>query len=398
MNNQIRLIASMLIITVCLGHLKAQTYESRNYVKIPANREIIKTMKAKNCLEVLEAGTVVQYETKQKKGTVEYTISKRDSLESCKTYPFDKEITIKMQSLRGKANLTIDEKDPSLLQVNYWISSKKVLKKGTKIHLIYRELRCDTLMKPKKEIKTILKSDTSIYLASAYRDTFPKTLWQKLKIKKHENVYYADTIHDWYKYSDIILKIYDGEKQTGLYANMYDRNAQYTLKLQNREYISYPKSGWEFGALTIPLKYRRSYTKSVEGVDIKVKDEFIADFNIGTYGGYQIGRNRLRMEGSKLRELTQVGCSFGGFVSFSTTDLDSLNTTAGDIPFTKDKKSTIGIISPGIAAMFTLYNFQIGTFAGWDLAIGQNRKNWNHKDRLWIGFGFGYKLGGFWKK
>lgn len=360
-----------------INSLQAQTYESRNYVKIPPNREIIKTMKASKCLEVLEAGTVVQYETKRKLGTVEYTVSKRDSLKASKAYPFDKEIKVKLKSLPGKANLTVDEKDPSLFLVNYWLNPSYLIPVGTTVLVNKRSLQCDTTMKGDKGRKYTLRKDTTISLAQ---------------------VTCRDTSEAWYKYSDLILKTYDGDKLTGVYANMYDRNAQYTLKLQNREYISNPKHGWEFGALTIPFKYRFGYEKTVEGIDIKVKDEFISDLNIGAYGGYQYGRHRFRMEGNKLRELAKLGGSVGGFITFSTVALDSLNTTAGTEPFSKDEKSTIGIISPGLAAMFTLYNFQIGAFAGWDLAIGQDRKNWNHNNRLWLGFGFGYNLGGFWKK
>lgn len=369
------LIAGML--STCLNSLQAQTYESRNFIKIPPNREIIKTMTAKKCPEMVKSGSVVHHEFKRKLENIEYTISKTDSLDTCRTYLFDKEIKVKLKSLPGKANLTVDEKDPSLFLVNYWLNPSYLIPVGTTVQVNKRSLQCDTTMKGDKGRKYTLRKDTTILLAQ---------------------VTCMDTSEAWYKYSDLILKTYEGEKLTGVYANMYDRNAQYTLKLQNREYISYPKHGWEFGALTIPFKYRFGYEKTVEGIDIKVKDEFISDLNIGAYGGYQYGRHRFRMEGNKLRELAKLGGSVGGFITFSTVALDSLNTTAGTEPFSKDEKSTIGIISPGLAAMFTLYNFQIGAFAGWDLAIGQDRKNWNHNNRLWLGFGFGYNLGGFWKK
>jgi len=403
-----------------MNSLQAQTYESRNYIKIPPNREIIKTMKASKCTEVLDSGYVVHHEFKRKLDGVEYTISKTDSLTRDKSYYFDKAIKVKLKSLPGKANLTVDEKDPSLFQVNYWLSSEVVLKIGTTIQLLEGKLGCDTLM-DYKGTKHVLKSDTSFYLAWVYlNDTLNKDLLKNLKYKKYDTTHiknttdapilgnkakgnlviasFNDTVNDWYKYSDLILKTYEGERLTGVYANMFDRNGQYTLKLQNSEYISYPKGGWQFGALTIPFKYRFGYEKTVEGVDIKVKDDFIADLNIGAYGGYQWGKHRFRMEGNKLKELSRLGWSVGAFFNLSTVTLDSLNTTAGVTPFGKDEKSSIGIFSPGIAAMFTLYNFQLGAFAGWDLGLGQDRKNWNHNNRFWLGFGFGYNLGGFWKK
>jgi len=377
MNKQIKIIVTAIMIALSFGHLQAQTYESRNYIKIPPDREIIKTMKANKCPEVLDSGYVVHHEFKRKLKDIEYTISKTDSSTRDTSCFFDKEIKVKLKSLPGKANLTVDEKDPSLFLVNYWLNPKHVLPSGTTLHYEYRVLGCDSNMKFEKEEKQLLKKKTKIFM---------------FRISNN------DTIQDWYKYSDLILKTYNGEKLTGVYANMYDRSGQYTLKLENRDFFSYAKRAFEFSALTIPFKYRFGYEKTVEGVDIKVKDEFIADLNIGAYGGYQIGKYRLRREGNKLRELAKLGGSVGGFITFSTVALDSLNTTAGTEPFSKDEKSTIGIISPGLAAMFTLYNFQIGGFAGWDLAIGQDRKNWNHNNRFWLGFGFGYNLGGFWKK
>lgn len=356
-----------------------QTYETKDYIRIPANVEVTKTEKVKNCDELIKTGSVVSSELKKKNGDYDITITKTDTLKIDTKLPFDKEIKIKFKSLPGKANLSVNEKDNSILQVNYWLNPTYTLAQGTNIRVIKNKFNCDGTVSIDKQdaVKRVLSADTTV------------VLWLAKDVDKNE---------EWFKASDIVIEVYKDNKIEYYFVNKYDRSGSYTVQLDNREFVSYKKRGFEFGAVTIPFKYRFGDKKTINGQEIKVNDEFIADANLGLFAGYKLAKYRVRYEGGKLNDLSNLGCTLGTFLNISSTSIDSLSTILSDKPLKKDEKSSIGIISPGLGAMFTVYNVQIGGFIGWDYGFGQNGKKWNFNGRPWIGFGLGYSLSSFWKK
>ena len=77
----------------CYNNLSAQTYETMSSIKIPAYAKIIKTIKVKNCDEIIKAGNIVKKEETKTNGNITYTITKSDTLKVNTTYPFEKTIT-----------------------------------------------------------------------------------------------------------------------------------------------------------------------------------------------------------------------------------------------------------------------------------------------------------------
>ena len=286
-----------------------------------------------------------------------------------------KQLLKEMTDFEGLANLSVDEKDKSILRVNYWLNDAWKLDSNLKVKIRSRELNCS---------KQYIEKDTTYRLT---KDT-SVTLW-KTCIK--------DTAKSWFKNSDLIIEVFnitETDKVEYYLVNKYDNKADYSIKLDNREFIAYHKRSIEFGPLTIPFKLRFGYTKN----NIAIKQEFSADLNLGVYAGYKLGKYRVRYEGTSLKDLSNVSVSVGGFLNLSSISLDSASTSVGKVPFAKDDKATIGIISPGIGLMVSVYNVQLGAFLGWDVGFGKDAKNWNFNNKPWLGFGLAYNLTGFWKK
>ncbi|MES2379460.1 MAG: hypothetical protein V4538_00360 [Bacteroidota bacterium] len=372
-------VLTFVVVLTTFTSVQAQMYETKNYVIIPKDIEVIKTGKVENCNKNIEKGSIVISEQKKKNGEFDVTIIKVDTLKNNKDLPFDKEVEVKFKSLPGYANITVNEKDNSILQVNYWLSKKETIKAGTSIRVIKMKLNCDGKYEVDKQDDKprILSNDSIVYLCKASE---------------------SEKSEEWFVNSDIVIEVYKDSKVNHYFVNKYDRNGNYSIKLKNRQYLSYKKKGFEFGAITIPFKYRFEDTKTVNGQEVKANSEFIADANLGLFAGYKFSRYRVRYEGGKLKDLSNLGCTLGGFLNVSSASIDSLSTTFSDNPLKTDEKLSIGLISPGLGAMFTVYNVQIGGFVGWDFGFGQNGKKWNFNGRPWVGFGLGYSLSSFWKK
>lgn len=365
----------LLLLFIGLKDSYAQTYETMSKVYIPPTAVIVQTIKVKNCDEVFPKGHIVKKEYTKTNGDINYTITKIDTLDTDRSFPIEKSIKKEMTGFDGYANITVDEKDKSLLHLNYWLNDYNPVDKKIKIKISNRKLNC-VGQYDSKDTTYIVQSDTTF------------NLWKSFT---------SDMSTDWFKNSSQIIEVYKENDPNILdyyLVNRYDKDADYTMKLENREFVSYRKQSLEFGPLTIPFKFRFGYSRN----DIYINEEFTTDLNVGIFGGYKIGKYRVRYEGSSLKDLANISCTIGGFLNLSSAGLDSLSTTSSKTPFKKEEKATIGILSPGFGAMLTVYNFQIGVFLGWDFGFGRNAKNWNFNNRPWLGFGIGYSLTSFWKK
>lgn len=357
--------------------LNAQVYETKTYIKVPRGVEVTKTIKAKDCDEVVEKGAIVTSEKKKTKGKTEFTITKTDTLIADKTYQFDKDIPLKIPSLPGKANFIIDEKDNSNIRLNYWLNPKHKINNGTKIKISNRVPDCNGNYINSKDTSYTLSKDTTVYLYKAME---------------------SEQSEKWFQSSDIVIEVYQSDTISHFLVNKYDRNGVYTMKLANREFISYKNRAFEFGAIYIPIKNRFGYEQEVNGTKIQVKNDISSDVNIGIFGGYKFARYRIRLEDKKIKDLSKLGFTLGGFANISTTSIDSLSTSVSTEQLKKDEKVNIAVFSPGITGMFTFYNVQVGVFLGWDIGLGDNGKKWNYHKKPWLGFGLGYSLSSFWKK
>ncbi|HAO06642.1 MAG TPA: hypothetical protein DCQ50_06535 [Chryseobacterium sp.] len=372
----------IIIAIVFCNNAYSQTYKALNNVEIGTGFILIRSTKVKDCSQTINKGATIKKTTTFKNTSTDneetYSISEEKKVSDNEEIKVDKLITSKLESFKGKANLYIDEKDKSIIHINYWLNNFYELKSGTKINIIERKLGCDEKYSETSKITT-LNEDTKY------------NLWRC-------EVSEISTNPSFYINSNKVIEVYKTNSTDIDYylVNKYDKDADYTIQLNNRDYLSLKETELEFGPITIPIKFRPSFTKN----NIKIQQDFSSDLNLGIFGGYKIGKYRARYErGIGFTQLpTSFSCTIGGILGLSSTNLDKNNTTVGDNPITTESKQSIGVISPGIGIMFSIYNFQIGLFTGFDIGIGTNSKNWNYNNRNWLGLGLAYNLNNFWKK
>ncbi|GGD26354.1 hypothetical protein [Flavobacterium orientale] len=357
-----------------------QTYETLKNVKLPDN--IILTKKVTvPCSQPVNKGDKVVSETEYKHTvdgkTTTKTIIKEDVISTDgETTDVDKEIKVKVKSIKdGKANIYVDEKDNSIIHVNYWLNPTNKLLKNTEIEYIIRSYDCEGVLKEKK-IKAKLETDKNFLLK---------------KYIKLDN-------EDFTKHSDTIIKVFKSDATTVDYylVNTYDRKVDYTFQLANRKTIAVKYTSVVLGAITIPIKYRPGQEKN----DIKVKEDFSADFNAGIFAGWTVGKQKVNYQrGVGFKDNVSFwSATIGPFFSIGTTSLNKNNTTIGDTPITTEDTQNIGTVSTGLGLIKNVYNFQFGVFYGWDIGVGRDSNDWNYDGKPWWGFGIGYSLTGFWKK
>ncbi|HEX8576297.1 MAG TPA: hypothetical protein VF677_08390 [Flavobacterium sp.] len=385
---RVNILITIIIIIIGIS-ASAQSYKALNNVKMRKGFTLIRTTKVKNCSQPINTGSNIKKVTTFKNTSTNneenYTVTEEKTAVAGETISVDKPIAIKIQSFDGKANIFIDETDKSKIHINYWLNGKYVVKGGVKLRIIERKLKCD--IESLQDDKIYSETPSIITLTN---DT-EYDLWKCSICEIAKNP-------DYYKHSNKVIEVYEKDGTTIDYylVNKYDREADYIVQLDNRQLIHFKETGFEFGPITIPIKIRPGFTRN----NVSVEQEFTGDLNIGAFGGYKIGTYRARyIRGGGFTQLpTSSSCTIGGFLSFSATGLEKTNTAAGDNPIEDDSKKSIGIVSPGIGIMYSIYNFQIGIFGGFDLGIGSNAINWNHNNKPWMGFGFAYNLSNFWKK
>src|SRR5690606_8169874 len=95
------------------------------------------------CKEALEKGSVVTTEYTRKQGDKDIKVIKVDTVTtSGDSLLFDKKAPIKFPSLPGRAKLTVDDEDKSLIHINYWLNPENTIKAKTKFRIIKREPDC----------------------------------------------------------------------------------------------------------------------------------------------------------------------------------------------------------------------------------------------------------------
>jgi len=360
-----------------------QTYKALNSIEMKNNFTLIKTTKVKNCQETINNGANIKKITTFKNTSTNneenYTITEEKTAGNNESILVDKILTNKIKSFNGTANIFVDETDKSKIHINYWLNGYDTIKKGTKIKVIDRKLQCDNTF---LETPNTITVDKDIVF----------NLWKCSISEIAKNP-------DYYKYSNKVIEVYKLDNPTTIdyyLVNKYDKDVDYIIQLDNRQLISFKETAVEFGPITIPIKIRPGFTRN----NVVVEQEFTGDLNLGAFLGYKIGKYRARyIKGEGFTQLpTSLSCTVGAFLSFSVASLDKANTTAGNSPIIDDSKKSIGIVSPGLGVMYSIFNFQIGFFGGFDLGAGSNSKNWNFNNKPWMGFGFAYSVSNFWKK
>lgn len=370
----------MTILATISQSLSGQT-QTKMRIWIKSNDEIQKVYKLKGIKHNVAKGSEVESQYTKVGGGQTYTIKRTQIAPENYSILVDTTILVSMSpNAEGWANIRKDDKDPTTLHINYWLNPINVVRKGAELELTTRTMQFDKSFKDISSPRKKVDKKEVHYLYKVTADEYPvlsQTTWFKN----------AGTIIKVFKDSTAIVNYY--------LVNRWDGGSDYILKLENRHLLSMVQKSLEFGPLIIPIKYRFERIKN----KIIAPDEFSTDLNVGVYGGYRIGKYRARYQaGDGIMELSPIGVSLGGFLNVGTASLDSLNTTLGRVPLKKEVKSTIGILSPGVGIMLSVYNLQIGLYTGVDCGFGNSARNWNYNNRGWVGFGIAYNVSGFWKK
>jgi hypothetical protein len=393
--------------------LYAQTTELSGVIKLGPKAHAYKLITKPNCPQVVKippdsptkkVTTTIKYVTKLTNDKTEITVESivigaKDSVKVNANKPL--RIPLSPDS-QGKANFYVDDKDKSVLYINYFLNSKKILNKGTVIEVLSPEYGCATPVVPvmTSRKKLTLRDDSTVFLRRVNIPVAAKnTFRNKLASKFHKNTIppNLDVNTTWFANSEQI-KVFKADGTTVDYylVNRYDRNAKYVLELQNREHISYKHNSLDFGALTIPFKYRFGYKRgNIETKDSKndnVKDDVVSSFNIGLYGGYKLSKYSIINKAGTYVNRNFFSLRVGPFINLSAVTLDTLNTFAGESPLGKDVKLNIAVLSSGVGLMGDVKGVQVGVYGGWDFGMGSEARNWNYNKRFWLGFGVGYKI------
>ena len=371
--------------------LSGQTSSVSLGLKIPDTVQVLKHVKVNDCITNAPKGSVIKVEEQKKFKDQTITITQFDTLSTQKSIRYSKTIKVPLISMPGDADLYYeDDKKKENLLINYWLNPTHIVPSGTDIKIITRRLQCPTEGNPKY---TYVNTENLRKLQSD--EEF--LLW---KVELKEDYNFNDLKKEsWFIHADKIIEVLSTTGAVDYYlVNRYDRDGKYELKVKNRTTFKYSSNRLEYGPITIPIKYRLGYETRIEGNDIEVDDEFSADLNLGAFLGLNLGSYKARFEGKTFRQLPSVSGTIGIFSGLSTASLDSLSTTAGANPFSKDEKATIGVFSPGMGIMLNVYNINFGLFTGLDFGFGSNAKNWNYNNRLWLGFGIMYNVNAFWSK
>ncbi|GLB48644.1 hypothetical protein [Neptunitalea lumnitzerae] len=386
-----RILYTFLIICLIGFTGYGQKYKSLDYVKINEGYNLTKVVTVKSCPEQITKGDSIKSVTTYKdtsKGEKTYTISSHKIAGSNEEISIDKKISLNLKSFEGKANLFLDENDKSKIHINYWLNDKNFIPKETKIIIRNKKLQCNETYK--KEVKTVITKIDSTY-----------NLWRvdtKDITFKNDNGKEEIIEPDYFNYCNIIIEVYETDNNTKpdyYLVNKYDKNADYILKLENRDVISFGERAWEFGAVTIPIKFRPLQ----RGNNTKVGQKFVGDLNVGAFATYKLGTYKARyVRGAGFEKLASISCNIGPFFTIGTENLDKNNTTTGKIPITNDSTQSIGTVTPGAGIMLNIYNFQLGIYTGWDIGVGSKSSNWDYHGKQWFGFGFSYSLKTPWKE
>jgi len=166
----------------------------------------------------------------------------------------------------------------------------------------------------------------------------------------------------------------------------------YRINLANRNHIGFNVINWDLGALVIPFKIHPGYKDETKNVD--VPDRIVADYNIGLFGGFSMGRQRYRYETGELKELASVKFTTGLFVGIGKQDLDSTLTLTAAEPLAEGVTRSMMVVTTGVGMMLSVADIKLGIFGGWDLGTGDLSSKWDHHARWWVGVGLGYNLAG----
>lgn len=356
-----------------------QTTEFEGYFRLNSSHKVFKLATRSGCPENYTIpGGVTSTKTTTKKFTndkneivVEY--SESPAAGSIIIVNTDKSLKIPLfPNAEGDCNLYVEDKDKSIIYVNYGLARRHVVNAATMVVKNRVDYSCAG--------NPNFVPDNPAPYALAANETINAEIVQGSDLAKQATT--------WFRNSDNIA-VYTAAGALSYYlVKRYDGAQKYVLELDNRKYISYFVHSLDFGALTIPFKYRVGFTKN----GIKIPDDVSANFNVGVYAGYKLTRSSVINKAGTYKLRNHASFRIGPFLNASAVAVDSISSTVGKVPFKGADKRNIAVLSTGLGFMGDFRGVQIGIYSGWDFAVGPDASNWNYHKRFWLGFGFGYKL------
>lgn len=360
---------------LCTFQVYSQTTEFQGTVNFGPLAKVYKIISVPNCPQSYSppAGTTttITHEKKYTNGKIEIKVESTNSPVGTPIYiNANQEIKVPIfPNSDGKANFFLDDKDKSVLRVNYFLNPTNTIPSGTTIKEYDPVFSCAGAVTMNLRATRTLTTDED-FVFERVSSGSPETATTWFAISQRIEVLNAAGGIDYYL------------------VNHLDRNGKYILELQNREHIPFNYPSLDFGALTIPFKYRFGFTKN----GISIPDDVTGSFNVGVYAGYKLTRYSIINKAGTYTNRSFFSLRVGPFLNLSSTTLDSVSTTVGKVPMKKDVKQNIAVLSTGIGLMGDFKGVQIGIYYGWDFGMGSEAGNWNYHKRKWLGFGLGYKL------
>lgn len=187
--------------------------------------------------------------------------------------------------------------------------------------------------------------------------------------------------------------------QTNQYVNSTNRTGLFYYKIPTRSRLSdittpvtVSYTTWEFGAATIPFKYRFGFKKDT----VYVPNDASLSVSAGVYFGKKWGRTKFFADKDKSANTTAF--AVGAFVTPMAIAISKDNTfPTTDTVYTKrlEKKPNELGLSTGLGLLMSNRNLNFGILFGFDFGLTGLSHKWYYNKRPWFGVGFGYKLGIF---
>ncbi len=363
------------LLFLCTFQVFSQTTEFQGTVNLGPLAKVYKIISVPNCPQSYSppAGTTttVTQERKYTNGKIEIKVESTNSpVGTPLSINANQELKVPIfPNSEGSANFFLDDQDKSVLRVNYFLNPTNTVSSGTTIREYDPVFSCTGVVTMNLRATRILTADED-FVFERISPGSPETATTWFAISQRIEVLNAAGGIDYYL------------------VNHFDRNGKYILELQNREHIPFSYPSLDFGALTIPFKYRLGFSKN----GISIPDDVTGSINIGVYAGYKLTGYSLINKAGTYTNRTLFSLRVGPFLNLSSTTLDSVSTTVGKVPLKKDVRQNIAVLSTGIALMGDFKGVQIGIYYGWDFGMGSEAENWNYHKQKWLGFGLGYKL------
>lgn len=167
----------------------------------------------------------------------------------------------------------------------------------------------------------------------------------------------------------------------------YQPNDKYFILLKNRQVVSFTYTNWEVSTLLIPFKYQFGFKKN----NVDVPSDIKTDLNVNAFLGYRIGKVNYFCDQYKGIVESKWSYTIGGFLGLNSMKIDSTTSSLSSSPLTSERN--VPSLSYGGGIVFNIKDFNVGAFLGADAGLNNTALKWNYHNKLWLGFGLGYKLG-----